>query len=334
MTRQPLWRISRADLDKLMTSLEVNHVRLSECALAAGTRLEIARGEHPTIHYGFAGSGVILVDGEPPIALRGNTLVVIPAGRSATIIAAGACGGLAGSCEARQTAVFVPGASPRHAVGQGEPVLQLGCGAFGAVYAAGRDLFASLAAPIVETFDPHDQLDQVMHYAMAELAAQDVGGGPMSSALLKLVLLSLLRRCLISTNPWVERFSILNDPPIARAFAEMASRPAAQHTVHSLSQSVALSRSAFMARFTAAFGESPMAVLRRLRMRHAACLLAANALSIDQVAMQAGYQSRSSFTRTFRRHYGSDPSEYRAEAQHGSHGEPTERSPMESPAAV
>ena len=41
---------------------------------------------------------------------------------------------------------------------------------------------------------------------------------------------------------------------------------------------------------------------------HAAGLLAANALSIEQVALHAGYQSRSSFTRTFRKHYGNDPS--------------------------
>ena len=137
----------------------------------------------------------------------------------------------------------------------------------------------------------------------------------MSAALLKLVLLALLRRCLVSTNAWVEHFSILSDPPIARAFAEMASRPSVPHTVQSLSHAVGLSRSAFMARFSAAFGESPMSLLRRLRMRRAADLLTANALSIDRVALNTGYQSRSSFTRTFRRYYGSDPSEYRASAR-------------------
>ena len=61
-----------------------------------------------------------------------------------------------------------------------------------------------------------------------------------------------------------------------------------------------------------------MSLLRQARMRHAADLLAANALSIDEVALNAGYQSRSSFTRTFRRYYGSDPSEYRARAQRAS----------------
>jgi AraC family transcriptional activator of mtrCDE len=318
VTGQPLRRISRGDLDKLMTSLEVNHVRLSECALTAGTRLEIARSEHPTIHYGFAGSGVMLVQGEPPIELRAHTLVIVPAHKSTTIVASDADGGVPRVFGEGKKDAFVPGSTSRHAVGEGEPVLHVGCGSFLAVYAAGFDLFSSQPAPIVETFDAHDQLDQVMNYAMAELAAQEVGGGPMSSALLKLVLISLLRRCLVSMNPWVERFSVLSDPPIARAFADMVNRPAAQHTVRSLSQSVGLSRSAFMARFAAAFDEAPIAILRRLRMRHAAELLAANALSVDQVAMQAGYQSRSSFTRTFRRLYGSDPSEYRAEAQRDS----------------
>ncbi|MGO8452806.1 helix-turn-helix domain-containing protein [Rhizobium ruizarguesonis] len=50
-------------------------------------------------------------------------------------------------------------------------------------------------------------------------------------------------------------------------------------------------------------------------MRHAASLLAANAGSIEQIALHAGYQSRSSFTRTFRKHYGTDPSDYRSEAK-------------------
>jgi AraC family transcriptional regulator, activator of mtrCDE len=313
---QPFWRISRVDLDKLMTTLEVDRVRLSECTLTAGSRLEVARSEHPTIHYGFAGSGTVLVEGEPPIELSAHTLVLIPARRSATIVAPYPRGGAQRTFGGGQgSAAFIPGTGSRHLVGNGEAVLRLACGSFAAVHAAGLDLFASLATPIVETFDAHDQLDQIMIYAMVELASQEVGGGPMSAALLKLVLLSLLRRSLISANPWVERFSVLNDPPIARAFAEMASKPSGQYTVHAQSQSVGLSRSAFMARFAAAFGESPMSVLRRLRMRHAAGLLSANAVSIDQVAMHSGYQSRSSFTRTFRKHYGTDPSAYRAEAK-------------------
>ena len=56
--------------------------------------------------------------------------------------------------------------------------------------------------------------------------------------------------------------------------------------VQSLSHAVGLSRAAFVARFSAHFGESPMSLLRRERMRHAADLITANALSIDQVALR------------------------------------------------
>lgn len=57
------------------------------------------------------------------------------------------------------------------------------------------------------------------------------------------------------------------------------------HTVQSLSHAVGLSRAAFMARFSAAFGESLMSLLCRVRMRHAADLATANAPSIDEVAL-------------------------------------------------
>jgi AraC family transcriptional activator of mtrCDE len=334
MAGELFWRISRQDLDELMTTLDVTSVRLSECALAADTHLAVTRSAASTIHYCFQGTGFILLDDEAPIRLTPHTLVVVAPGRTMTIVATAHPTPLRATGK-YNTSGFALGSSQRHTVGHGEPALVLASGPFRANYGPALDLFASLVTPVVESFDVHDQLDQVMAYAMAELAAQDVGGGAMSAALLKLVLLALLRRCLVSTNAWVERFSILSDPPIARAFAAMTSRPSVPHTVQSLSHAVGLSRSAFMARFSAAFGESPMSLLREVRMRHAADLLAANALSIDQVALNAGYQSRSSFTRTFRRYYGSDPSEYRAKAQRASSGNalPIEEAVEESDAA-
>ena len=284
MVGEPFWRISRQDLDKLMTTLDITFVRLSECALAAGAHLAVARAEASTIHYCLRGAGFILLDDETPIRLTPHTLVIVPPGRAMTVAATEHATAPRNTSKYNNGG-FTPGASQRHTVGDGEPALVLACGSFRANYGPALDLFGSLATPIVEIFDVHDRLDQVMAYAMAELAAQDVGGEPMSAALLKLVLLALLRRCLISTNAWVKRLSILSDPPIARAFAEMASRPSVPHTIQSLSHAVGLSRSAFTARFSAAFREPPMSLLRRVRMRHAA-LLTANALSIDQVALR------------------------------------------------
>jgi AraC family transcriptional activator of mtrCDE len=186
------------------------------------------------------------------------------------------------------------------------------CGYFRALYGSSIDLFGSLTAPIVEQFEATDQLDQKLKSAMAELIAQEVGTGAMTTSLMKQILIILLRRSLSSLSIWTERIAIFKDPQIARAFARMAARPSAHHTVESLCYAVGLSRSAFMARFTAVLGQSPMTVLRQLRMRHAAVLLSSNTLSIDQVAFNVGYSSRTSFSRAFRKMYGSDPSEFRA----------------------
>ena len=164
---------------------------------------------------------------------------------------------------------------------------------------------------IVERFDAADKLDGTLKSALAEFADEKVGMGAMTAVLMKQVLLTLLRRSLTSFDLWAERFSALSDRSIARAFAAMAARPGAPHAVGILAREVGLSCSVFMARFTSAFGEPPMAVLRQLRMRRAAALLAASSLSIDQVSGEVGYVSRSSFFRAFTKAYGTDPSSYR-----------------------
>ncbi|TXH33892.1 MAG: AraC family transcriptional regulator [Rhodospirillaceae bacterium] len=298
-----------------MGTIEVVSARLSECLFAAGARLRIERANLPTILYGLRGSGMIIIEGERAFELVPHMLVVAPPNKSIDIVAASSLlrRSLSGSGSIRKNN-FVPGSVHRYKVGEGEASFSLVCGRFHAAYGLGLDLFGLLASPVVESFDAHDQIDQFMNYAIVELAAREVGAEPIASTLFKLVLLTLLRRSLSSTNAWVKGFSLLNDPPIARAFADMASRPAEDFSVQTLCESVGLSRSAFMKRFAAAFGDSPMSVLRRLRMRFAASLLAANALSIEQVTHYAGYQSRSSFTRAFRKQYGTDPSDYRARA--------------------
>jgi AraC family transcriptional activator of mtrCDE len=64
----------------------------------------------------------------------------------------------------------------RYEVGEGEASFSLVCGCFHAVYGPGLDLFAPLASPVVETFDAYDQLNQLISYAMVELAAHEIGG--------------------------------------------------------------------------------------------------------------------------------------------------------------
>ena len=306
-----------------MTTLDVNVVWLTECLVSPGWRLSFPANDLPAIHYNLAGSGEMVVGDAPAIPLDPHTLVITPP-RQPFRIDVTIDHGMAALrvMEARWRSANSSEVLHRFVAGDIEPMVMLICGYFRASYGRSIDLFATLPSPIVERFETADDLEHMLRSALAEISARQVGAEAMAMALLKQVLVRLLRRSLSSSDVWLERFSILSDPQIARAFVDMLARPGASHSLLTLSQTAGLSRSAFMARFAAAFGCSPMAVLRQLRMRHAADMLATNVLSIAQIAHAVGYTSRSSFVRAFRQIHGHDPSDHRAAAR---------RSPDEPP---
>jgi len=318
-TRQTL-RISASDLDELLTTLEVRFVALTECLVSPGHMLQMGGADAPGIHYNIFGRGWMFVRNDPPIELKPHTLIIVPpnAPFRMEVAAAGKSSAHLRAVDGRlQTAG--PDGVRRVVAGEGTPEIILICGFFHAAYGSSTDLFAALSTPIVEEFDASDRLDHALKAALAELISQEAGAGAMSSALLKQVIVALLRRSLQSANHWAERFSMLSDRQIARAFAAMAAHPGAAHTTQSLADLAHLSRSAFMSRFTDTVGRPPMIVLRDLRMRQAAQQLKNGTFSVDQVARNAGYESRSSFVRAFRKVYDTDPSHYRIETK-SAHG--------------
>lgn len=304
--------ISTADLSRLIAALDVQIVTLAECLVSPGYNLVMGGHPCPGIHYVLEGTGLMYLRNEAPVKVEPHTLVIVPP-----------------DCPFRLE-VFKGDESPgatepvtgadhmnivdsvyRFTAGNEGPRTVLICGYFRTLYGASMDLFETLAAPIVEKFCADDRLDVKLKCAMDELVAQEIGYGAMTGALLKQVIIALVRKSLGSMNVWIERFAMLSDPQVARVFADMVAQPGKGHTVHTLAETACLSRSAFVARFTNVIGRSPMAVLREVRMRQAAADLAAGNMSIDQVIRNTGYASRSSFARAFRQAYGMDPSGYR-----------------------
>ena len=314
---KPLKKSARAeappDLDNLINGLDVKFVGLAECLVSSGYTLEIGSSAAVGIHYNLIGSGQMSVSDGTSIELMPHTLVVLPPNHSFQIEARADSdtNRLLRLVDGRHHITWRDGIR-RFVAGTTHPKLVLICGFFSASFSQNTELFASLSAPIVEQFSAGDQLDVRLKQALRELVAQQAGSGAMSAALLKQVIVMLMRRSLKSPGAWVERFAMLSDAQIARAFSEMVADPGVDHTVNSLARVACLSRSAFMARFASVMGRSPMMVLRDLRMRRAAQVLELNSLSVGEVAHEVGYASRSSFVRAFRETYGVDPSRYRA----------------------
>ena len=297
-----------------MQTLEVEFVALTECVVSPGYRLAFNPAREAGVHYNLAGQGHVVVDGHAPIRVTPHTLVIIPAGKSFRFEVGGPNGSIKTVSSPRPTKTE-PGVLQRFEAGEGEPRMMLICGNFRTRLGDAADLFKGLDAPIVEQFDSEDRLDEHMKDAFRELLAQEEGTGTMAASLLKQVIVKLLRRSVASNELWVERLSVLKDPPIARAFADMIARPGAAHTSDTLAHTAGMSRSVFMDKFTQLFGQPPIAVLRQLRLSHAKDLLVRTSQSVDHVAHELGYTSRSSFNRAFKSIFHQDPTEYRERAR-------------------
>jgi AraC family transcriptional activator of mtrCDE len=301
-------KLSTADLDHLMRALEIDVVALTEILIPSGHRAEMGTIDAPAIHYTVSGSGRISIGNGPSMPLEPHLLIIKPPNTPFAIEVDGASGPkkiISRDCWKQHDGVLrigMPTEKPE--------VIQI-CGFFNASFGQSVGLFRELREPVVEKFEPTDKIDLKLREAVEELCAQEIGTGAMTASLLKQVIVALVRRSMKSSRSWTERFSILADPQITRAFAVMAARPGAAHTVQSLAHSAGMSRSAFMARFSEIFGRPPMAILRDLRMRQAALDLTTTSAPVDVVAYNAGYESRSSFVRAFRKAYNVDPSQYR-----------------------
>jgi AraC family transcriptional activator of mtrCDE len=307
-------KLSTADLDTLMRALEIDVIALTEMLIPSGHRAEMGTIDAPAIHYTVSGMGRISIGKGPSMPLEPHLLIIKPPNTPFAIEVDGADGPkrlISRDCWKHHDGVLrigMPAEQPE--------VIQI-CGFFNASFGQSVGLFRELREPVVEKFEPTDRIDLKLREAIEELCAQEIGMGAMTASLLKQVIVALVRRSMKSSRSWTDRFSILADRQITRAFADMVARPGAAHTVQTLAQRAGLSRSAFMARFSEIFGRSPMAIVRDLRMRQAAVDLATTSAPVDVVAYNAGYQSRSSFVRAFRKAYNVDPSEYRQNAKTG-----------------
>lgn len=103
----------------------------------------------------------------------------------------------------------------------------------------------------------------------------------------------------------------LRDPQIGRALALLHAQPRRHWTIAWLAHEVAMSRSTFASRFKELIGEPPQQYLTRLRINGAAARLRSTDDKLRAIAGEAGYQSLPAFVKSFRRHTGMTPGEYR-----------------------
>lgn len=101
------------------------------------------------------------------------------------------------------------------------------------------------------------------------------------------------------------------NPKIAQAIKLMEQTLHEPLDIKGLASAIGLSERTLLRRFRAALGMSPGAYNRALRLDSGKRLLESSDLSIAEIAVACGFDTRGAFTRAFRQAYGKTPSEVR-----------------------
>lgn len=191
------------------------------------------------------------------------------------------------------------------------------CGAFHFAQ-DGPNPLLSLLPPIIylpaDEARANDELQSLIRLMMRERCHGETqpGSTAVTNRLMD-VLLVFIVRAWLGTQPEVGSgwLGALRDPIIGRALSLVHESPQQRWTVNSLAEEVSLSRAAFAKRFSKLVGEAPLTYVRRWRMDLASRLLRESTDGVASIAAQVGYESETTFSKTFRQSRGVSPGRYR-----------------------
>jgi AraC-like DNA-binding protein len=262
-------------------------------------------------HMVVEGQMVLSVTGEPEVTVRTGEIVLLP--RNDIHVGASEAG-----IEAVDGVSLIKpllgGGLARISYGGGGAPTRLLCGFLGC-----EDGYSPVIAalPRILTVDLREATSKELVEASLKFAAGEVAEGRLAdsdvqSRLSELLLIEAVRRYADGLDEtrsgWLRA---LRDPGIGRALALIHQDIAAPWTADQLAREVAMSRSAFMDRFSSLIGVPPIKYLTTWRMETAKIQLRETTRTVAQVAHAIGYESEEAFSRAFKREIAVSPSQWR-----------------------
>jgi AraC-like DNA-binding protein len=254
-------------------------------------------------------------DGGAPIALRPDELTLVPHGAGHALVSEPGADA-PGILDLDRELVSDRYEILRHG-GGGAPTTMI-CGAVRFTHPAARNLVALLPPTIQAQAGGAPQLDR-MHQTLRLIAAEALepqpGGEAVITRLADILVIQAIRFW-IQTSPAAQTgwLGALQDRQIGHALALLHREHDRPWTVAALADELAMSRSAFAARFTAVVGEPVMQYATRWRMHVALDALQEEGATVAQLANRLGYRSEAAFARAFKRVIGVPPGAARSGA--------------------
>lgn len=304
-------------LGEALHFLRMSGTYYSRCEFSAPWALELpAIPGTLMFHVVTSGSCTLVVPGAAPRMLRPGGLALVPHGQGHRMESEPAAPGIGLFDLPREEL------SERYEIlridAGGDPTTLI-CGVIRFDHPAGRHLMELL--PRLITVDGETSLEQEWLQSTLRLMAHEAralrpGGETVITRLADVLVIQAIRAWLdqdpAARAGWL---GAMRDPQIGRAINLIHRVPERGWTVARLAHEVAMSRSAFAARFTELVGEPPMQYVTRWRMHVAPTLLEDRAASLAEIAEKLGYRSEAAFSRAFKRETGMSPGAARAAAR-------------------
>jgi AraC-like DNA-binding protein len=160
-------------------------------------------------------------------------------------------------------------------------------------------------------------VESTMRHLLEEAGSGGMGSEAVLAKISEALFVEALRKYAAQLPPGhVGWLAAAREPHIGRALVLLHNQMAFHWTAEGLARKVGLSRSAFVARFSALLSMPPMKYLARLRLQMAARALATTSASVQAIAAETGYESEAAFNRAFKREIGVPPARYRSNSRH------------------
>jgi AraC-like DNA-binding protein len=284
----------------------LTNVSAADCRLAVAAPTQMV-----AYHFIVEGRLFITVNGEAPIEVRAGEVALLPRNDAHTL---GSEAGLAPLSAVDLVRPSLDGGLPGIVHGGGGEPTHVVCG-FLATDALHNPLIATL--PRIMKLDVGDGASRAWIEASVRYAAEELRKGRFASAsvmsrLSESLLVEAVRNYAATLGEhetgWLKG---LADPQIGRALALIHQDTRTRWSNETLAGEVALSRSAFVERFTALVGTSPIRYQTMWRLETARLNLRDSRMNIAQLAHSVGYESEEAFSRAFKREFGLPPAKWR-----------------------
>jgi AraC-like DNA-binding protein len=266
------------------------------------------------LHYVVDGRLLLQAGDEPPVEVRGGTIVLLPRNDAHVLASAP---GLKPVHSHPLIQIDPNGGLARIRYGGGGERTRIVCGFVGTDSPC-HPLIDALPSTLVLDLNGKPACEWIsssFRYAAEELALARAGSGTVLAKLSELMFVEAVR-CYLEALPADRRgwLAGLRDPAVGRALALLHTQLARDWTAEELAREVFLSRSAFAERFTSLIGEPPIGYLTRWRMQVASQRLRESHRSVAEIAADVGYESDIAFARAFKREFSLSPAQWRKES--------------------